>query len=377
MDKALKIPFFVKASLLIVGIFAFISMMYIAKGLIIPIVFSIVLAIVLHPVVSFFVRRKINRIISIIFTLTLTGLIIAAVGGFIFSQASRFSESWPVLVEKFTVIFNQGSSWASGYFEISPEKITAWVVETKGELFHTSGAVIGKTIVNVGSSLVVILLVPVYVFMLLYYHPLLVEFLRRAFGTGNRSMVSGIITQIKTVIQRYLTGLVIETLIVAVLDSAALLILGIDYAILLGVIGALLNLIPYLGGLIAVALPMMIAIATKTSAWYAVYVLVAYYVIQLIDNNYIVPIIVASKVKINALVSIFVVIAFGALWGIPGMFLSIPLTAIVKLIFDNIEPLKPWGFLLGDTMPEIALFKIKIDKTILSPLLEMKKKPSK
>ncbi|HZK07783.1 MAG TPA: AI-2E family transporter [Bacteroidales bacterium] len=82
----------------------------------------------------------------------------------------------------------------------------------------------------------------------------------------------------------------------------------------------------------------------------------------MIDNNYIVPKIVASKVKVNALVSIIVILAFGALWGIPGMFVSIPLTAIVKVIFDQIDSLKPWGFLLGDTMPDSAIFNIKIKK---------------
>ena len=135
------------------------------------------------------------------------------------------------------------------------------------------------------------------------------------------------------------------------------MILGIEYAFLLGIISALVNVIPYIGGLVGVALPMIVALATKSSAWYAVYVLAAFYVIQLIDNNFIVPKIVASKVKINALFSIIVVFAGNALWGIPGMFLSIPLLAIVKLIFDHIEPLKPWGFLLGDTMP--PLLKIK------------------
>ncbi len=170
-----------------------------------------------------------------------------------------------------------------------------------------------------------VFLIPVYVFMFLFYEPLLLEFLRRLFGKDNRSQVSGIITEVKTVIQSYLTGLVIEFAIMATLNSAALLILGIEYAILLGIIGALLNVIPYIGGLVAVALPMMVAFVTKTSVWYVVYVLAAYYFIQLVDNNYIVPKIVASKVKINALVSIIVVLAFGALWGIPGMFLSIPL----------------------------------------------------
>ena len=143
----------------------------------------------------------------------------------------------------------------------------------------------------------------------------------------------------------------------AVLNTTALLILGIPYAILLGIISALLNVIPYIGGIVGVALPMIVALATKSTGWYAIYVLAIFYFIQLVDNNYIVPKIVASKVKLNALFSIIVVFVGNALWGIPGMFLSIPLLAIVKLICDNIEPLKPWGFLLGDTMP--PLIKIK------------------
>jgi predicted PurR-regulated permease PerM len=102
---------------------------------------------------------------------------------------------------------------------------------------------------------------------------------------------------------------------------------------------------------------MIVALVTKSSPMFALYVMAAYYIIQLIDNNYIVPKIVASKVKINALFSIIVVLAGNALWGIPGMFLSIPLLAIVKLLFDHIEPLKPWGFLLGDTMPTLLNIK--------------------
>ena len=193
--------------------------------------------------------------------------------------------------------------------------------------------------------------------MILFYRPLILDFIRKLFGKGNQAQAGELVTKTKTVIQRYLVGLIIEFAMVAVLNSVALLILGIQYAILLGIIGALLNLIPYIGGLVAVALPMMVALATKSTAWYAIYVLLAYYVIQMFDNNYIVPKIVASKVKINALFSIIAVIAGNALWGIPGMFLSIPLLAIIKLICDHIEPLKPWGFLLGDTMPPV--FKIK------------------
>jgi len=364
ITKEIQLPFFAKASFFFIGSFALISMLYIAQNIIVPFIFSIIMAILLHPVVNFFVRRKINRVVAIIFTLFLTIIILAIFGGFIFSQAMRFGETWPLMVAKFTELFNDATSWASDYFDISPEKISDWITKSKGELINTSGTAIGQTLVNVGSVLVIIFIIPVYVFMLLFYHPLLIEFIRRVFGTTNRSMVSQIVTEVKTVIQRYLTGLFMEVAIVSVLHSIGLLMLGIPYAILLGIIGALLNLIPYLGGIVSVALPMMIALATKTSPWVAFYVLVIYYVIQLIDNNYVIPKIVASKVRINALVSIVVVLAFGALWGIPGMFISIPLTAIIKVIFDHIEPLKPWGFLLGDTMPPLLQIKPLIDKIL-------------
>jgi len=358
MDKEQKFPFYAKASFLFIGMFAFISMLYIGKSIIVPIIFATVIAIVLHPVVNYLVKIRINRVLAISITLTLTILLIAALGSFLFSQFSRFSESWPQMVAKFDGYFNEIIDWASEYFNLSPDKILAWIAKTKSELFNSSGAAIGNTIVNVGNALVVMLLVPVYIFMILFYQPLLIEFIRRIFGEANRVEVSKIIRQVKSLVQSYLSGLFIEAVMVAILDISALLILGIDYAVLLGIMGALLNVIPYLGGIVAVALPMMIAFVTKSSPVYPLYVMAAYYFIQLIDNNFIVPKIVASKVKINALVSIVVVLAFGALWGIPGMFISIPLTAIVKLIFDHIEPLKPWGFLLGDTMPVISIFNV-------------------
>jgi predicted PurR-regulated permease PerM len=356
-EQELKFPFYAKTTIFFVGLFAFISILYIAQSIIVPIVFAVIIAIVLHPVVNFLIRLRINRVIAIVIALFMTIIFIVALVVLLYSQASQFSESWPLLVDKISKIFNNTIAWSSGYFDIKPKNIQDWITRTKSDLINSSSAAIGQTLINVGSALVVLFLIPVYTFLILFYQPLLLNFIRKLFGKSNQSQVSEIVTQTKSVIQRYLVGLVIEAAIIAVLEIAALLILGIEYALLLGILGALLNVIPYIGGLVAVALPMMIALATKESAWYAVYVLVIYYIIQLVDNNYIVPKIVASKVKINALFSIIAVIAGNALWGVPGMFLAIPLLAIVKLIFDHIEPLKPWGFLLGDTMPQILKIK--------------------
>jgi len=357
IDKELQFPSYAKASLFCVGTVALVTILYVAQDIIIPLIFSTIIAILLSPVVNFFVKHKINRIVAIIATLLLTFIIIIVFGALLISQAMRFSESWPLLVDRFTLVLNQSISWVSSYFNIDSGNVHEWIAKTKGELVNISGAAIGQTIMVVGNWAIIVFIIPVYIFLILYYRPLLSEFISRLFDKRNHAEVKEIVTQIKNLVQKYLTGLIIETALVAILQITTLLILGIEYAILLGIIGALLNLIPYIGGIVAVAIPMMVALATKANGWYAIYVLIIYYVIQLVDNNYIVPKIVASKVKINALFSIIVVIAGNALWGIPGMFLSIPLIAIVKLILDHIESLKPWGFLLGDTMPSILKIK--------------------
>jgi len=355
-DNEIKLPFYVKAILLLIGFIALLTVLYLAKGIILPLIFAIIIAIVLHPAVNFLVEKKINRVLAIVITLSLIIILVAGIGTLLFSQIIRFRDSWPFLVDKSAVIFNQAITWVSGYLDMDPQKIHDWVTNTSAEVINTSSAAIGKTLVSVGSLVIVLFLVPVYVFMLLFYHPILIDFIHRIFGASNQSQVSVIVTQTKSVIQRYLIGLVIEAGIVATLNSVALLLLGIEYAILLGIIGAFVNVIPYIGGIVGVALFGIVAIVTKSPV-YIIYIIIIYSVIQFIDNHYIVPKIVASKVKINALFAIVVVIAGNAIWGIPGMFLSIPLLAIVKLICDNIEPLKPWGFLLGDTMP--PLIKIK------------------
>ena len=366
MKNEYNIPFYAKASIFIIGLIGFTAILYVLQSIIVPLVFALIIAIVLHPVVLFFVRIKINRVVAIAITLLLTVLLIAAFSIFIFSQASQLSESWPMLVDKFTTLINQTITSISSYLNIDPQIIRDWIAKTKAELINIGSNTIGQTLMVVGSGLASLLLVPVYVFFILYYQPLLFEFIHRLFVNDNQQEVKEITTQTKTLIQRYLIGLIIEAIMVAVLNSVALLALGINYAILLGIIGALLNVIPYIGGIVAVALPMMVALATKDTGWYAIYVLISYYIIQLFDNHYIVPVIVASKVKINALFSIIAVFVGNALWGVSGMFLSIPLLAIIKLIFDHIEPLKPWGFLLGDSMPHILKIKPIFNKKKVS-----------
>jgi predicted PurR-regulated permease PerM len=139
--------------------------------------------------------------------------------------------------------------------------------------------------------------------------------------------------------------------IVTVLNAIGFFIIGIQYAIFLAVLAAVLNLIPYIGMLIASVICIAVTLTTSDSASAIIWTGAILVIVQFIDNNFIMPYVVGSKVRINALVSIVGVLIGGLLAGISGMFLSIPVMAIMKAVFDRVDNLKPWGLLLGDERP--------------------------
>ena len=357
------LPAYAKFSLISVGIVAFTYILYVGQGIIIPLIFATILSILLNPLVNFLTRKGVNRVLSIFLALLIALMLASALFYFLGSQASLFSESFPMIKKKLAMLVKEGTQWYSTNFNTSPKKINAWLAKLQSEGLSNSNVLIGQTLDTLSGLLVVIFLLPVYIFMILFYKPLLLDFIGQLFSRNQHSTVVEVLAETKSLIQNYLIGLLIEASIVAALNSIALFALGIEYAILIGVLGALLNMIPYVGGLVAIALPLIIALATKPPIYLAL-VIGAYILVQFIDNNVIVPRIVASKVKINALTSIVVVLVGGLLWGVPGMFLSLPLTAIIKVIFDRTNDLKPFGFLLGDNMPSIvSILKVKKAKS--------------
>lgn len=351
MSVSIKLPFYTKISSILIGLCLFVYVLYSTKSIVLPIIYSGVISILLSPIVEFLVKKKIKRILAITIAIVLAILFTGGIVFLLTNQFSMFTDAFPKMEVKINELIKQIEHWASVNFKINPAKINEGINKIKTDINNHSNELIGQTLVTITGLLIVVFLIPVYVFMMLYYQPLLLEFLRKLFTKIHQQKLEEVLLQTKTIIQSYLTGLLIEAIIVATLNVTALLIIGIDYAILLGITGALLNIIPFIGGIISVALPMFIALVTKDSYVYILFVLLSYMCIQFFDNHFITPKIVASKVKVNALIAVIVVICGGALWGIPGMFLSIPLTGIVKVIFEHIDPLKPWAFLLGDTMP--------------------------
>ena len=211
---------------------------------------------------------------------------------------------------------------------------------------HTS-ALLGTTFSTVGSTIIYLVLIPIYTFLLLLYRSMIVSFLLKSVSEENSPVVHTILGKTKEVIKGYIVGLGIEMLIVATMIFVGFTLLGVKYALLLAMIVAVLNLIPYLGIFTALVLSVLITFTTD-SAGTVLGVAIVVVCTHLIDSNFLLPKVVGSKVKINALVTILGVILGEHLWGIAGMFLAIPIIALLKVVFDSVETLNAWGFILGD-----------------------------
>jgi len=353
-----KTPFYLKAVIILGGIYIYMYTLYIGQDILIPVTFSAIISILLSPIVNFLEAKKISRIWAILIPLTLTILIILCISASLISEAGLFTKALPKLESKAHSLIDQTIPWLSDHFNIDGTRINMVLANAKNDVFNASSKLIGEVLFILTDAFLISILIPIYVFMMLYYKTLILEFIRQFFDLKDHVRVGEIIVETKSIIKNYLVGLLIETTGIAIIYTITLWIFGIKYILLFGVIGALLNIIPYVGGLISVAFYMILAFLTKESLSYSILILVTGTVIQFIDKHYIIPFLVASKVNVNALVSVIMILIGGALWGVSGMFLSIPFTGIMKVIFDRVTILKPWGVLLGDKMPDHVRFKL-------------------
>lgn len=342
-----KYPFYIKFTVVLLGLILLVFALSSLRDIFIPLAFALLVAILLNPVVTLLQRYKLPHVLAITISLVLAFVVVSGIMYFLSSQIMGFTSEAPAFQQKFGNMFTQLQAWAQTKLGVSLAKQKEWIAEAQNGVKPLVTQALGTVL----GSLTVAFLVPVYAFLFLYYKTLILNFLYEVFAEKNMQEVDTVLHNSKGAVQQYMIGLLVEGLIVAVLNSAALFILGVKYALLLGIIGAILNVLPYIGGIIAILLPVLIATVTKDGFNTQIGIVIAYAIIQFVDNHFLIPWVVSSKVKINALISIVVVLFWGYFWGISGMFLSIPFTGVLKIIFDRIPELKPWGKLLGDEIP--------------------------
>ncbi|QRR03303.1 AI-2E family transporter [Dyadobacter sandarakinus] len=357
-------PFYHQLALSLLSIALIMLALYLGSDILVPLALAGLIAVLLRPVERWLTGLGVPKIVAISLAVTLAVLIVSAVTVVLSMQVADFSDEWPKLKRNINEFYRDARRWIRREYSVSYRQQEQYLKNTQTKTLEKFQGV--ETLGAVTGPLATLILVPIYTFLLLYYRAMLLHFTVVLFAEEHKSKVLEVLGEIKSIIQSYMVGLLLETTAVAVLNSVGLLVLHVQYAILLGIMAAILNLIPYIGGLVATVLAVMVTFISHPELNIILGVVGVFIAVQFVDNNILVPLIVASKVKINALVSILGVLIGGALAGFAGMFLSIPAIAMMKAIFDRVEGLKAWGILLGDQTPKEAttsIFKFRDKKS--------------
>lgn len=342
-------PFYAKLTALLLLTYLLLYGLFIGQQIITPLGFAFMFSVLLRPVEKKLLKLKVPKVLAIILSIALGIFVVAGLVTFLSKQTASFIKDVPAIKNNLNHLWEQFQHWIRHTFNLTNEEQQKLIEKAKNQTLNDIQPV--GTINVITTSIATIALLPVYIFLFLYYRTLLLRFVMETFDAKHSARVEEVIQEIRYVMQHYITGLLTETTIVAILNVLGLIFIGAPYALLLGILAAILNLIPYIGGLIAVVLTALLTFTNTGIISKMLWSVGVLLVVQLIDNNILVPRVIASRVKLNALISIVGVLIGGALCGVGGMFLSIPLIAICKVIFDRVDELKPWGKLLGDDIP--------------------------
>jgi len=365
--KDLNFESFYRLTVFLVFATLFVYILSVGQSIIAPLVIAFFLAFLLIPVSNFFERklrfpRSIAAIVCIILTIVLIGGALTLFG----TQVNRFINELDDIADRLKEIKSDLPPIIASQFDsLSTDELLLYVKNNSGKIL--------TRLSSIAAVITLVFIIPVYIVMILIYRNLLGEFLIRVLKIPHTSTseakeiasnkgVSKLLINIKTIIQKYIIGMFYVICVLFVLNSIALISLGIGHAFLFAAFAAVLNVIPFVGPLIGSTLPIMFALITKDSLFYPVAVMVSFIFIQSLESNLITPKIVGSNVSLNPLVTLITLFVGASIWGLVGMILFIPIVAIIKEILRNIDGLEPYAYLLGnedeETKQNIVLEKV-------------------
>ncbi|GAA4297573.1 AI-2E family transporter [Nibribacter koreensis] len=353
----IKLPSYFKYTVILLGLFLLLYFMQTFKSVLIPLSFAGLFALLLLPI-SARLERKMPRGMATLLSLILIILILGLMVYFFSMQIGNFSAELNDISAKLSALISKIQLFLFEKFGIKPTNRSEFIEKALGNVSQTGTAFVGSTISLTTGALTVITLIPIYVFCMLYYRDHLRQFVFQFIAVSKRETIITTVDNIQLVVQSYISGLVIVIVIVAILNSIGLFIMGVEYAIFFGAFAAVLTVIPYIGIMLGAALPALYVLVNTGSVTNMLIVVAIFAFVQFLEGNFITPNVVGSKVSINPFAAIVALIMGGEIWGAAGMILSIPLIAILKVLFDQYSPLKPFAFLLGDIHREPRELKL-------------------
>lgn len=346
-----KLPFNARLTFTLLSLILMIYIAHMASEIIIPLLFAFLISIMLLPVTHFLEKYRVPRGLAAAIAVLLFIIVVLLIMLLMGTQMQSFIADFPQLEKKLMITITSLQEWVDHKFHIDSNAQINYLQKAALGTLGTATSFISQTFLSLSSLIIFVVFVLLYSFFMLFYRKLLITFLVRLFQDKHRETLLSVLARTRFIIKSYVGGLMIEMVVVAVLNTTVFLILGIKYAILLGVMAAIFNIIPYIGIFTALIISMLVTLTTGTPIS-ALQVGIALFLVHLLDSNVLLPRIVGSKVKINALVTIIGVVLGNMLWGIPGMFLAIPIIAIIKIVCESVDYMNPWAILLGDEQKE-------------------------
>jgi predicted PurR-regulated permease PerM len=340
-------PYSVRLASVLISIYLVLLGLYYLQDLLILIAFALILAMVLLPICRGLENKGLPRSIAITICLLFSIAIIIGLFSLLAFQIIEFSNEWPLFIKKAEKWISGLQTFLSRNLNISRKKQMLELSNQTIGLLKNSGTIITATFSTIMHSITILILIPIFMFFMLFYRSFFSSFLFKVFPTTDEGTLKGIMAKTGSVVQSYLVGLLVVMFIVACANSIGFWWIGVDYPIFFGIITGLLLLIPYIGIWIGASLPIILSLATLSPS-HALAVIAWIAAVQFIEANFITPLVIGSKVSINPMVAMVALLGGEMLWGIPGLILALPFTAIIKVIFDHVPSLQPYGFILGE-----------------------------
>ncbi len=354
----------------IATVFAIFAFMIFAEPILIPLAYALLISFILLPVAQKFESWGLNRVLATLITMLAVVFLIGGGIFFLSTQIIDLAKEFSQIKDKILQVLADITFYINANLKFVPDlekdEMIEWLKNLVGE---SAGYLVGQTFNNTAAFLASLLSTIVFIFLILIYRSGLTYAFTLFFDEGERKKALEMFKSMQQVGQRYLLGMVILIIILGSANSIGLLIIGIDNPFLFGFLAALLAIIPYVGSTLGAAIPILYTFVTFDSIWMTVAVVVLFWVIQFLEGNFLSPKIVGGSLKINALAAILSIIIGGSMWGIAGMILFLPFTAILKVLCEEYESLRPIGVLIGE---QNLKMDEKEDKSIGKKLQEKK-----
>ena len=333
---------------LLIGLSLLVFVLHKLDDLLLPLVYAILLSLLLMPIVTRLEKWRWPRMLAIATAILLVAVSIAGLVYFFGSQILDLRDELPLLQKKLILLFDQTQQQLSERFHFKPLSHDQLIDTSLATARKEASKYLGSTLNTTLGILSTVTLVPIYIFCFLYYRDHLRQFMFRFVEPDKRTSVLHTMDNIQHVVQGYMTGLFTVIVLVSIMNAAGLLILHVKYALFFAVFAAILAVIPYIGVTVGSLIPALITYVETGSLTHGLAVIGVFMVVQFISDNILAPLITASKVSLNPLTAIIALILGAQLWGTPGMILSVPISAVIKVLLDANKVTEPWGFLLGD-----------------------------